>query len=62
MVGAPIPPGFVPFVGSLVGEGQIQAEAAVRAQDEREEEDKAKHEDNPGESQEKVLQRKKITT
>lgn len=50
--------GFAPFIGGLVGEGEIQTEEAISTQDEREQDDKPQHEDNPRESQEKVLQRK----
>lgn len=59
MGGAPKPSGFAPFVGGLVGEGQIQTEGAISPQDQCEQDDKPQHEDNPRESQEKVLQRKR---
>lgn len=58
-MGAPKSSGFAPFIGGLVGEGQIQTEAAISPQDQCEQDDKPQHEDNPRESQEKVLQRKR---
>lgn len=62
MVGTPISSGFIPLVGRLVGEGQVQTEAAIRTQYEREKSNEPQHEYNPGKSQEKVLQRKRIIT
>lgn len=59
MGGAPKSSGLAPFIGGLVGEGQIQTEAGISPQDQCEQDDKPQHEDNPGESQEKVLQRKR---
>lgn len=57
--GTPKSSGFAPFVGGLVGEGQIQTEGAISPQDEGEQDDKPQHEHDPRESQEKVLQRKR---
>lgn len=62
MVRTPISSGFIPLVGRLVGEGQVQTEAAIRTQYEREKSNEPQHEYNPGKSQEKVLQRKRIIT
>lgn len=59
MGGTPKSSGFAPFIGGLVGEGQIQTEEAISTQDECEQDDKSQHEDNPRKSQEKVLQRKR---
>lgn len=59
MGGTPKSSGFAPFIGGLVGEGQIQTEGAISSQDECEQDDKPQHEDNPRKSQEKVLQRKR---
>lgn len=57
-MGTPQSSGFAPFIGGLVGEGQIQTEAAISTQDKCEQDDKPQHEDNPRESQEKVLNEK----
>lgn len=59
MGGAPKSSGFAPFIGGLVGEGQIKTEGEISPQDKCEQDHKPQHEDNPRESQEKVLQRKR---
>lgn len=54
-----VTPTFVPLIGGLVDESQIGMEKGVTRQEEEDEDQKSKHEDNSGESQEQMLEGKR---
>lgn len=53
---ADVPPTFVPLVGGLVDQSQVEVEEGVPRQEEEDEDDEAQHEDDSGEREEKMLE------
>lgn len=48
---------FVPLVGGLVDHSQVGMKQGITGQEEEDKDHEAQHEDNPGESQEQMLER-----